>query len=249
MEKKPIQLILNGSLWNVDVAQECLEKADNKHNKIRYEDMDFKQTHYEFDYDPVFQNIQSPFDEPNGVVKVNVPVMLESDPEGMCAKYNLVAAQLSDEEKFILHVHEPEIVARLKGKLPVVSVEHARYQVDLAKGLLLPLYRDDLAPIELYKFKLSPDGKSQECLYDTKTGKAYSFGYPQDKLPEHLSLLKIPVSQQLDSFAIAEIAQQHWLRYVVKYPPAGSFLAEVKPVQKPGLDKAVKKRKRKGHSI
>jgi hypothetical protein len=221
---------IHGTTFNVDVKNEWLVQVDDAYNKIRFTHMDFKLTHYEFDFDPAYKNIHAPFDEATGVIRVKVPTMIELDPEGMAEKYRVHPDELKDQWRVTLQLHEQIIVARLKGKPPLVEINNKPYALDVVKGQLKAEYDHDVPIIRTSTFKLSADRQSLMCLYEPKSGSTFPIDENRNMLPDKVSLLKIPPLAHIDPIGMAKLNQLNELYFVWKFPPLATHIAEVKQV-------------------
>lgn len=223
---------IEGNAFQVDVMKEMLIEVAQPTNVIRFADMDFNGSFYSFNYDPVFKNIHSPFDDYDDVVQIRVPLMMELDPERMAQKYKIDLEQCNEAFKVILMVHEQAFVERLRGTLPELRIGNRTYLVDLADWRFRPKYHTDLPDIPTKVFSMLKDGQTLACLYEDKTGNTYNMHSNPDSLPRGLQLLSVKPMVRLDPIGMARLNRLDDFYFAREIGPQSAHTASLQPVTK-----------------
>lgn len=217
-ERNLNQITLEGTTFLIDVPSEQLIQKDQPDNKIDYKDMNFKQGYYELYYDPTTRNIQVPFEECPQMVRIGIATLFETDEKAMLNKYNLTVNPITSRMKEILKNHEWFILKRLNGDLPMLQLNNNFYELDVAKGIIRPLYRNE-PDIALKNFRLTDDGKSLVCLIERSSGKAFPVGTDLKNLPDTIWMVEMPLLSESDPIGMARLNRQHDLSQIWDHPP------------------------------
>jgi hypothetical protein len=165
--KLPIYTIA-GTEFIVDVEKEELRQADQPGNKISFDEMDYRTSHYYFHYDADLKNLPVSLSATYEVIQV--PNMTELDPLGMAQKYGMEPGQIVGKTDVEIVNHPDQIKMRETGKQPVLDIAGHPFFVDIHWGLLRP--KDDFSTsgisFDEIDSCLSDDGNSYRITYDPK---------------------------------------------------------------------------------
>jgi hypothetical protein len=117
-----------GDQFILDTRYAMLIDKKDPMNCIAFHDMNDQGGHYELLYDREQRNLAAAW-EP-GMEKIMLPQMVELDPGGMAAKYNTAIDSLPKHDH-LLRMDEQDLMLRLEGRLPQLSIEGQLYTVDL----------------------------------------------------------------------------------------------------------------------
>jgi hypothetical protein len=240
MEKALPLYTIEGTDFLVDAAKNELRQADNSENTISFSDMVFKQTHYEFMYDPAQKNFPGEIDlEGTLFHQVKVPQLTDLDPAAMGEKYGLGPDELKGKNDFEVIIDQEQLALRRAGILPVIQVAGDPFIVDLRLHELRA--KDEpWNRIDLRTLTVSEDGDRYGFLYHQPSKQALEFDPDMLSLPKDAVFVEIPNEFGLDPFKIARdygIADEVFL---LRYPMVKNLEAVVRPLSETPLPDLVR---------
>jgi len=141
MERELPIVKIEGTEFLVDVSQALLREKDRPENTIPVFEMNDDGGGYSFEYDRQRRNMPDPWDSDPDVIVVNLPPLVEMDPEGMALKYGTTVEELKGKTDFDLMVDQKALDERLKGRLTTIDIAGHTFYVDIPMDMLRP--KDD----------------------------------------------------------------------------------------------------------
>lgn len=224
-------LLIGGTTFVVDVINEEIKERANLHNVIRFEDMADKGSHYSFSYDLNDKNIPVLVSRQEHIIEVNIPQMVELDPELVAEKYKVSVESLKGKRDLDLIVDPQLLQKRLNGELPTILIGTDTYIVDwYLKELRAP--DDPGRRISLANLEMNAEGTEYICFFDTLN----KVVVPAHDIKQHsgnLAILVIPYEIKLDPVGVAREYGMEDTALLRKYPIEKVLKAQLMPVHMP----------------
>lgn len=237
-----------GTAFIVDVEKGEFREYGNERNSFSFYHINYEGPHYEMAYN---ENLRNPFMAHPRKCVVRIPQLIQIDPEGMAARYNLSVKALEGKTDFDLMVDQEMYLKRvIRDELPVIDIDGDRFLVDL-RFIELRLATDYSKRIVLWDY------------FDDSTGK-YSFYYKQSskqaininpnitRLPIGVVKVVLPEDHILDPVAAARIDRLgkpkevgiHEIKdYLMKVPFQKELKARIIPLNETELVGMIKNNK------
>lgn len=249
------QLIINGTLFDIDYQNREFIEVDNRQNKIPFDRLSEREGYYEGLYQMTDKNCLSKnisigdvyFDE--DVIEIRIPKrVVDNDyPDQIAARAINDASYNND---YGVLVMDDRIANRLQGMLPRIDIAGDTFIVDWRLQELR--HENDLSAIINLKFlPVSGDGNSYLSYYHLVSKQTVQPEPDIREMPEHVVMIEIPGEMTLDPVGVA---QQYGLKdtqLLRTYPIRENLKATVKPLSETPLKELVEKNRQqkqsKGH--
>ena len=223
----------------VDIEKNCLEDVKNKRKKISFHDLDYTENSY----------IIRPVNFPGDILwlsdfkRLEIPLKVHLDPEGMCRKYKLTREQLNGKDDFEIIVDQQKYNDRVNnGKLPVLDIVGDLFFVDVrlkeARLTTDPLTKIDLGPwLDEWltmKYRLFYDKQQKQAVLIDRSISEY---------PKNVVWVEIPPDERLDPVAVARDLNRDIKSYLLSHPFEQELKAKVVPLWRTELAAVVKSNK------
>lgn len=266
MERELPIYTIEGTGFLVDVSKQELKEKNNPANTISFLEMEDHGTHYTLRYDPDVKNLPEVFGK--SVTEVNVPQMVQLDPEGMAAHHGLSLDEVKRKTDFDIVVNQDLVQLREKGVLPIIEIAGHPFYVDLRMDNLRP--KDDFSTIGIQfseiDYCLVKDESMYQFPYNTKSRTYEDIDVDAiTAIPKNVIIVEIPYKSKLDPIGYSRkygLDQKGILR---AYPPEAEMKARSVPwketpineiiarnlekAKKAKIDNSQKPSKRKGRRI
>lgn len=233
--------VIEGTRFIVDLQQGELRQEDRPENVISFKDMQYKESHYTFEYDQSTKNLPFSFTaDPKNIIEVQVPPMVKLDPEGMAEKYKVSVTSLQDKSDFDIIVDKELLQERLNGKLPIINIAGRDFIIDFQLKELRP--KDNFSTsIRLHELHYSLYEEKYLAFYHIASHKIIEIDPARIKeLPQGVVQIEIPFERKLDPVAAAREYGVDYKDMLVKYPIHKNLEAKVIPIEKTSLPYLVK---------
>lgn len=242
--------IIEGTRFIVDVQQGELRQEDRPENVISFEDMQYKESHYTFEYDRSTNTL--PFSltaDPKNIIEVQVPPMVKLDPEGMAEKYKVPVTSLQDKTDFDVIIDKELLQERLNGKLPIINIAGHDFIIDFRLKELRP--KDDFSTsIRLHDLHYSLYEEKYLAFYHIASHRVIDIDSARIKeLPQGVVQIEIPFERKLDPVAAAREYGTNYKDMLIKYPIHKNLEAKVTPIEKTTLPYLVKKNRERENQL
>lgn len=192
---------IEGTDFEVDVANLQLREKANPDNKISLFEMRDVGDGYVFDYSPVAKNLPDLFSEDTDIKQVKIPELVQLDATGMAAKYGLSVDAVEGKKDFDIMVDQQAYRERLGGKLVTVGITGHTFYVDIRMDMLRP--KDDFLSKGIVFSQIdhyySDDQDRYIIPYDPKTHEFREPDYDTiTKIPQDLIIVSFPHESRMD---------------------------------------------------
>lgn len=192
---------IKGHPFIVEVEYLLLRSASDSTNFIEFSDMYDKGTHYEVGFYPRTGIADIYGDRGPGVEIIQVPPMLQLDPERVAKMYNMKVFELPKRDAE-LSCNNEWYERRQNGNQPTINIYGHKYFVNLNHWVLEPknLFNDF---IRLRELRSDPTNTYYYGMLDIK--KMCLIKYEDDKIleiPPNAVMIKIPNERVLDPYAL-----------------------------------------------
>ena len=227
-----------GTSFLVDVDKQVLRQTNDLSNEISFiNDMGDKGTYYRLFYDMDRKNIPRETYRMERFKEIEVPPLIELDPEGMSVRYGVPVEQLKGKTDFEVIVDQEQLELRHKGVLPRIDIAGELFIVDLHLQELR--HAANFYPvISLKSFELSNDGWRYKAFYHPVLKQIVEIDPKLTGFPESVIRIEIPNEIGLDPVKTAQqygIDERELLR---RHPIQKALKAVVIPLSEthlPGL--------------
>lgn len=123
---------IEGTTFLVDIHKQVLRQANDPDNEISFiNNMQDNGTFYGLLYDLDEKRAAEDLFDQNRVKGIDVPTLIELDPQGMSAKYGIPETELKGKTDFEVIVDQDWLAERKKGVLPRVNIAGEEFIIDL----------------------------------------------------------------------------------------------------------------------
>jgi hypothetical protein len=246
MERKLPVFNIKGTDFLVDIENQELREVSKPSNTIPFIEMRDERTHYEFNYDHVEKNLPSVLTD--GFSRVKIPQMIELDPIGMTAKYNVKLEDLSGKCDFDFLVNQDLLNLRLSGALPIIEIMEHPFYVDLRMAVLRP--KDDFSTkgIEFSNLGEHTEGDQLKyyLIYDPNSHTTKEIDYTSiTAIPSDLFLIEIPNEKKLDPVGYSRISGWEMRSCLRENPIQANMKAKIIPWKETELPQIIKENLKK----
>ncbi|MEP7372323.1 MAG: hypothetical protein ABI675_02970 [Chitinophagaceae bacterium] len=210
--KLPVIPIM-GTEFLVDVIKGEFREKANESNAFSFYYLQYKGTHYILDYN---ESIKNPIFG-NGKNLIQIPQLIDIDPEGMAIKYDLLPEQLKGKSDFDIRVDQDQYYHRvILDRLPVIGFYPDTYFVDLAYGKL-HLTTDESVTLNI---RGKEDEATSEYIFYYEHHKRKIVEFPTDAPDFPIGVLKVqlPDNYKLDPVFMARMENRDVKDYLMKTP-------------------------------
>ncbi|TDQ73814.1 hypothetical protein [Sphingobacterium yanglingense] len=222
-----MEMEIMGTTFVVDTASDQLVEKTNPNNTISLDKMMYMNCEYSFRYDPVSKNIAHPSSKSTAMEVIKFPSLIEFDPDAIAKMYKIRMDQQSLSSITLLKVQERGIIERLKGNIPIVSINGKPYAVNINRNQLISENKQ-FPDIDLDIFSKDAKGEDLYCLYQEKTGESISLK-DYENAPNDAMLIRISAVSRLDPVGLAIKNRQSPVKYLDKYVQSNRNIATVYP--------------------
>ena len=234
----------------VDIEKQVLRQTNDLSNEISFiKDMQDKGNHYLLNYDFVEKRCPGVILDPLTIIDVQVPPLVELDPEGMAAKYGITVEQLKGKTDFEVIVDQELLALRHKGVLPQINIAGEQFIVDLRLQELR--HASNFHPvISLKSFDLTNDGWKYEAFYHPMMKQLVGIDPKLTEFPDGVIKIQLPNEIGLDPVGTARqygMGERELLR---RHPIQKELKAAVIPLSEtniPALIQRNREQLRHGH--
>ncbi len=240
MERKLPEYSIEGTPFIVDVNKGELRKVTKPDNIISFSNMQYIGSHYTLDYDLFTKGLSFFTKDALNTKVVEVPQMVNLDPEGMAQKYNIPVAALQGKTDFDIIVDQDLLRERLNGNLPVIKIADHDFIVDFPLKELRPK-NDFNTSIRLHELHYSIEEEKYKAFYHIPSHCIVDINPATIKeIPENLVQIEIPIERKLDPVGAAREYGFDYKDLLIKYPLESNLEAKVIPIEKTNLPYLVK---------
>ncbi|MDN5287462.1 MAG: hypothetical protein JWR38_3736 [Mucilaginibacter sp.] len=213
----------------VDINQQVLREVERPANEISFvDDMKDLGTHYVLCYDVERGVKYREADQhySSSETWINVPLMIELDPEGMAAKYGLTTDQLKGKTDFEVIVDQDALEQRLAGVLPRIHIAGEVFIIDLRLHELRHAKNFHLV-LSLKSFDLTPDRWKYEAYYHPYIKQVVEIDPKLTELPDSVVRIRLPNEVGLDPVGTARRYGMEESALLRRYPIQKELKAEI----------------------
>lgn len=199
-EKRALPCItIEGTEFLIDVNKLELSEKGNPKNTISIFQMRDLGDGYEFSYGFQEKNIPHLFSS-NKQTRIKIPELVQLDPEGMAAKYNV--ADITGKSDFDLMVDQDALKKRIHlGRLPTIDIAGHTFYADARIDLLRP--KDDFTTMGISFTKIEDYfDEEKKCYIIPYNPKTHQFQEPDYEniieYPKELIAVEFPHEYTLD---------------------------------------------------
>jgi hypothetical protein len=228
--KEPVIFTIEGTSFVVDIDLQVLRQSDNASNEISFiNDMVDFESHYRLFYDPARLNGPRGGYDPATLKEINVPKLIELDPEGMARKYGFEPGELKDKTDFQVIVDQQLLEQRHLGALPKINIAGEEFFVDLRLQELR--HAKNFHPIiSLKSFELTNDGWKYEAYYNTVMKQVVEIDPKLTEFPDGVIKIQIPNEIGLDPVGTALQYGMNERDLLRRHPIQKDLKAEIIPL-------------------
>jgi hypothetical protein len=242
-QKTPVIYEIEGTSFEVDIDKQVLRQTNDQANEISFiKDMADLDIHYRLLYDPLLKNAAPATRDKDFFTLKLVPQMVELDPEGMAAKYNLSVGQLKGKTDFEVIVDQEALARRREGILPQIDLAGEKFTVDLRLHELRNS-KHFFPVISLKSFELTNDGWHYEAYYHPVMKQVVELDPKLLEFPEGVIKLKIPNEIGLDPVATAKVFGMDERELLRRHPIQKDLKAEVIPLSETHIPALIRRNK------
>ncbi len=231
MENELPEVVLEGTVFVVDVMKDEIREKANPENIIAFAEMRDAGTHYTINYDPVGKNLPGLLQET--FLQINIPTLIMIDPAGMSKKYGKSIQEMEGKTDFEIIIDQDVLHKRLNaGMLPVISIVDHPFYVDLRMGSVRP--KDDFSTQGILFSELDHIGAMKDdesaylAIYNPITHQLGEIDFSSiTSLPNDLILIELPVPVRLDPIGYARMHDLPMQRILRGHPPKMEMQARV----------------------
>jgi hypothetical protein len=234
MNRQLPEFKIDGTVFLVDVGHAELREKEHPLNILSFFDMDHDGHAYFLKYDCIRKTIASPFQADNdNLVTIELPLMVNLDPEGMASKYSIPISELPEfDEDLVCRVDLIE--KRLKGILPAIDICGDTFTVDWRLRELRKA-TEPYDTIPLNHLEMSPNGHKYVCLYNTEQKRIATLTEAENDTTDKIVALSIPNELYLDAVAVARQYGMDDLNFIHHYPIQEKLSATVLTISEAGV--------------
>ncbi len=123
MERQLPELLFGGTKFRVDIQNGCFVQADDASNKIEFYHLIYKDNHNELDYNPATKKEHYLFDDPEGVLLLKIPRLIELDPVGVAQKYGIDQSSLKYLRDSDMELSREKLLEKMDKRLAQSIIE------------------------------------------------------------------------------------------------------------------------------
>jgi hypothetical protein len=242
-EKRALPTInIEGTEFLVDVNKLELSEKGNPKNTISIFYMRDLGDGYEFSYGLQEKNIPHLFSS-NKKITVTIPELVNLDPEGMAAKYNI--ADVTSKSDFDLMVDQEALRKRIRlGQLPTVDIAGHTFYADARIDMLRP--KDDFTTMGIYFSDINHYfDEEKNCYiipYNPKTHEFQELDYDTiTEYPKELLAIEFPHEYTLDPVGWNRHNGFNETQNLKRTGLKLEFEAQTIPWKETGIDETIKK--------
>lgn len=194
---------IEGTHFIVDVDFQMLRHPFSEEKVIPFGEMEDKGSNYLLQLDSKEQVAADRFTNSRNILSIEIPPMVQLDPEGIAWMYNLEKDALPERDEQLKC--DPGLLRmRHKGKRPTINICGHTYFADWHRGMLWP--KDKITSLGLETGRMEHDDSRTLllCFYDPKTQQAVEIDEHIRELPEGIVPLEIPDWPVLDPYRYGE---------------------------------------------
>lgn len=187
--RKLPEIDVAGVIFEVDVDLEELRRKDDIYDIKKFESMKLRDGRYTFWFDPKM------YSDTSTAYLIQLPQMVELDPEGISSKYGVPVDWLPANDSN-LKSNPDWVASRMQGALPIIKIVNQEYHIDLHMGELRKT-NDIFGFIELSKLPVMWDGRMR-FFYDFKKDEVVNLSPHITEAPKNVVMVEIPDLKRLD---------------------------------------------------
>jgi len=241
--KKEMQgktIVIEGTSFKINIEQQALIEQDDPENTISFvTQMKDCGDHYEMEYNRRLKNTQDTADTEN-VVTIEVPTLIELDPEGMAARYDLTIGDLKNKTDFEVIVDQHLWQQRQSGVLPTIDIAGEHFVIDLR--LQEFRHAQNFTPIiSLRSLDLDSKGDHYMAFYHPFLRQVVNIDPKLTEFPEGVVAIKMPNELGLDPIAAARKYRIDEKVLARLYPMQKELKADIVPLSETGIPALIQK--------
>lgn len=235
MQRQVPIFIIQGTSFLVDVKEQVLRQTNDQENEISFiNNMQDHGTFYRLLYDLDGKRAAEDQRDQTRVKVIDVPQLIELDPEGMAEQYGLTVGELQGKTDFQVIVDQELLAQRRNGLLPKIDIAGAEYIIDLRLAELRPA--GDFSPaISLRDLDLSADGEYYLAYFHPAIRQVVPIDPKLTELPDGVIQLQISNELRLDPVAMARKYGMEENDVLRRYPIQKNLKAVIVPLHETGL--------------
>lgn len=234
---------IHGTDFLVDIEKQVLREADRPANELSFvNDMKDMGTYYLLNYDIVEKTTTPVVLDPLTWLPFEIPPMVELDPEGMAAKYDLTVEALKGKTDFDIIVDLEALAKRHEGILPQIDINGEKFIVDLQLQELR--HTEYFFPVlSLKSFDLTPDGWHYVAFYEPIMKQVVNIDPKLTEFPQHIIQVRLPNEIGLDPVATAKSYGMDERELLRRYPIQKDLKAEIIPLSETHIPRLIQQNK------
>lgn len=240
------EIKIGNTTFKVDVMNAALIDTSHPRNVIFFNEMQDKESCYEFTYNTSIQNLPTSWSDPTKDISVKIPQMVELDRIGIAEKFNLNPWDIP--KKDVELACDPGLLEyRLTAAfLPRIAIDKDEFVVDLASNTLI-MAKDRNTRLNIRHMDEDDDNLFYYQFYYHQPSKTIvSISEMSTMLPKDVVQVKIPHRNMLDPVIAAREHRISIKEFVNTYPIQKKLKAEVIPLWKTDIAKVIRENSKKG---
>lgn len=233
-------IVIEETSFIVNIERQELIEQDDPDNEISFvTQMKDCGDHYEMKYNRREKNTHNTANV-DDVVIVEVPTLIELDPEGMAARYGLTIGDLKNKTDFEVIVDQDLWKQRLSGVLPTIDIAGERFVIDLRLQELR--HAQNFTPvISLRSFDMDDEGDHYIAFYHPFMRQVVNIDPKLTEFPDGVIAIKMPNELGLDPVAAARKYGMDERELVRLYPIQKDLKAETIPLSETNVPALIQK--------
>lgn len=193
---------IKGTAFIVDVENNQFRECGNESNSFSFNQMEYKGTHYEMAYD---ERLKNPTFASKLKCTVEIPLLIQIDPEGIAKKYGVSETDLIGKNDFDFRVDQQIYTERVYlGRLPMIDIAGDTFFVDMRFDELR--WTKDISKLIILRDQDRVELKGDYFFfYDTNAKQAVTIDSSVTVLPENVVKVILPEDHVLDPLVHAQI--------------------------------------------
>lgn len=224
----------------IDIDKQVLRQADKPGHEISFiQDMTDMGDHYLLPWDAENQRVAH---DPEKAEPIVIAQLVQLDPEGMSAKYDIPVEKLQTMSDFEAIVDQAALAKREQGMLPQIDIAGEKFIIDLRLEELR--HAEFFFPVlSLKSFDLTNDGWHYTAFYEPIMKQVVSIDPKLTEFPQGVIQIKLPNEIGLDPVATARKYGMNERELLRRYPIQKELKAEVIPLSETGIPRLIRQNK------